>query len=552
LDTVQSTEEVREETRAAERRKQEEHIKQLQREWAEAKKELQEERSNARDFTSDRNQTLNNAVMQVEEMGKELANALKAVSVAESRASVAEARLSDLEKKIRSSDPKTLDMDSGGIVSLSDKEMSIELRTAKEEIEKLRGEVESSKSHMLQYKSIAQVNETALKQMESAHENFRLEAEKRQRSLEAELVSLRERVSELENDCIQKSEQLATAAAGKEDALLSASAEIASLREENLVKKSQIEAMNIQMSTLKNDLETEHEKWRVAQRNYERQVILLSETIQELTKTSQALAALQEEASELRKLADARGIENSELNAKWSEEKLMLEQQKNLAEKKYHELNEQNKLLHSRLEAKHLNSAEKNSRSGTISSGSTDSDHLEDSGLQRVVHYLRRTKEIAETEISLMRQEKLRLQSQLESALKMAESARGSLTAERASTRASLLTDDGIKSLQLQVSEMNLLRESNMQLREENKHNFEKCQEMREVAQKARMESENFENLLKTKQTELDLCMKEMEKLRMETDLHKKRVDEVRHICMGSYLQLLFVTGSYLQLLDAL
>ncbi|XP_010472779.1 PREDICTED: nuclear-pore anchor [Camelina sativa] len=528
LDTVQSTEEVREEARAAERRKQEEHIKQLEREWAEAKKELQEERSSARNITSDSNQTLKKAVMQVEEMGKELANSLKAVSVAESRASVAEARLSDLEKKIRASDPKVLDMDNGGIISLSDNEMSVELRIAKDEIEKLSGDVESSKSHMLQYKSIAQVNETALKQMESAHENFRLEAEKRQRSLEAELVALRERVSELENDCIQKSEQLATAAAGKEDALVSASAEIASLREESLVKNSQMEALNIQMSTLKNDLEMEHEKWRVAQRNYERQVILQSETIQELTKTSQALAALQEEASELRKLADARGIEISELNAKWSEQKLMLEQQKNLAEKKYHELNEQNKLLHSRLEAKHLNSAEKDSRSGKISSGSTNTDQPEDSGLQSVVNYLRRTKEIAETEISLMRQEKLRLQSQLESALKMAESARESLNAERASTRASLLTEDGIKSLQLQVSEMSLLRESNMQLREENKHNFEECQRLREVAQKARMESEDFENLLKKKQTELELCMKEMERLRMETDLQKKRVDELR------------------------
>lgn len=31
----------------------------------------------------------------------------------------------------------------------------------------------------------------------------------------------------------------------------------------------------------------------------------------------------------------------SELTSKWSEEKYMLEQQKNLAEKKYHELNEQ-------------------------------------------------------------------------------------------------------------------------------------------------------------------------------------------------------------------
>ncbi|RID56454.1 hypothetical protein BRARA_G03651 [Brassica rapa] len=528
LDTIQSTEEVREEARAAERRKQEEHIKQLEKEWAEAKKELQEERSNSRNSTSDRNQTLNNAVMQVEEMGKELANALKAVSAAESRASVAEARLSDLEKKIRSSDPKGLDMDSGGVVSLSDNEMSVELRTAKEEMEKLRGDVESSKSHMLQYKSIAQVNEIALKQMESAHENFRLEAEKRQESLEAELVSLRERVSELENDCLQKSEQITNAAAGKEDALVSASAEIASLREESLVKSSQIEAMNIQMSTMKDDLGKEHEKWCVAQRNYERQVILQSETIQELTKTSQALASLQEEASELRKLADSRGTEISELNSKWSEEKCMLEQQKNQAEKMYHELNEQNKLLHSRLEAMHLRSAEKDSRSGNLSSGSIDSDQLGDSGLQSVVNYLRRTKEIAETEISLMRQEKLRLQSQLESALKMAESARGSLNAERASTRASLLTEDEIKSLQLQVSEVNLLRESNMQLREENKHNFEECQRLREVAQKAKTDSENLENLLKQKQTELDLCISEMERLRKESDLEKKRVDELR------------------------
>lgn len=40
------------------------------------------------------------------------------------------------------------------------------------------------------------------------------------------------------------------------------------------------------------------------------QVILQSETIQELTKTSEALALLQEEASELRKLANAQKIEN--------------------------------------------------------------------------------------------------------------------------------------------------------------------------------------------------------------------------------------------------
>ncbi|CAH8354706.1 unnamed protein product [Eruca vesicaria subsp. sativa] len=401
LDTIQSAEEVREEARAAERRKQEEHIKQLEREWAEAKKELQEERSNSRNSTSDRNQTLNNAVMQVEQMGKELAHALKAVSAAESRASVAEARLSDLEKKIRSSDPKGLDMDSG-VVSLSDNE-----------------------------------------------------AEKRQESLEAELVSLRERVSELENDCLQKSEQIANAAAGKEDAL----------------------------------------------------VILQSETIQELTKTSQALASLQEEASELRKLADSRGSEISEHNSKWSEEKCMLEQQKNQAEKMYNELNEQISvdvlvtniplLLIPLCIRTNYSIADLRlcifAQLGKIAVLETY--HLE---AQNQINL----EILAETEISLMRQEKLRLQSQLESALKMAESARGSLNAERASTRASLLTEDEIKSLQLQ--------------------------RLRKVAQKAKTDSENLENLLKQKQTELDLCVREIERLRKESDLEKKRVDELR------------------------
>lgn len=56
-----------------------------------------------------------------------------------------------------------------------------------------------------------------------------------------------------------------------------------------------------------------------------------------------------------------------------------------------------------------------------------------------------------------------------------------------------------------------------------------KHQRLREVAQKARMESENLENVLKQKQTELDLSLKEMESLRMETDLQKKRVDEASH-----------------------
>lgn len=62
----------------------------MQKEWAEAKKDLQQERDDARTLRLEREGTLSSAMKQVEDMGKELANALHAVATAESKAAVAE------------------------------------------------------------------------------------------------------------------------------------------------------------------------------------------------------------------------------------------------------------------------------------------------------------------------------------------------------------------------------------------------------------------------------------------------------------------------------
>lgn len=78
-----------------------------------------------------------------------------------------------------------------------------------------------------------------------------------------------------------------------------------------------------------------------------------------------------------------------------------------------------------------------------------------------------------------------------------------------------------------------------------------KLQRLREVSQKARTDFENSENLLKQKQTELDLCMKETERLRKEIDLQKRRVDEVRHFKLLSlyiYLRILTIVFHFVKL----
>ncbi|OMO78493.1 Tetratricopeptide, MLP1/MLP2-like protein [Corchorus capsularis] len=542
LDTIQSAQEVREEARGMDKRRQEEYVKQIEKEWAEAKKQLQEERNNAHGLMSDREQTLKNAMKQVDEMGKELANALRACAAAEARAAVSEARLSDLEKKLKSSDVKMLEIDGGGGPSSTSTNEIVELPLTKEQIDALKEEAKANRDHMLEYKNIAEMHEAALKQMELAHESFKIEADNVKRSLEAELGSLKEKVSQLENETSLRSEEVASATAGKEEALLSALAEIKILKEETAVKSSQIVALEIQISSIKENLEKEHEKWRAAQANYERQVILQSETIQELTRTSQALALLQREASELRELADTHKRETAELKGKWEVERSTLEESRKNAEKRYDELNEQNKILHNRIETLHIQLAEKDCGSSILVSGGTVSDPLGDSGLQNVVSYLRRTKEIAETEISLLKQEKLRLQSQLENALKTAETARATLTDERANSRAVLMTKEEIKSLQHQVMEMNILRESNMQLREESKRNFEECQKLREIAQKNRIEYEIVEHQLMERKIELEASKKEIEIHRTERDLLEKRVSELlerlRHIDVEDYNRL--------------
>ena len=57
---------------------------------AEAKKEVQQELNHVRALTSDREDIMKSAVRQVEEMREELADALHAVTAAETRAAVAE------------------------------------------------------------------------------------------------------------------------------------------------------------------------------------------------------------------------------------------------------------------------------------------------------------------------------------------------------------------------------------------------------------------------------------------------------------------------------
>lgn len=527
LDTIQNVDEIRESSRQAERKRLEDDLNRLQREWVEAKKELQVERDHVRNLTLEREQTVKQAMSQVESMSKDLADALRAVSAAEARAIIAEARNSDLVADLR----KVEDKASGKVMdtssSVAEEEVIMELQKAREVIEHLKEDLQASNQHTEQFKYIAQANEDALRQIESAHEHFKTEAGKLKQSLESEVSALKKRISDLEVEVTEKEMAAASAMEEKEKVLINFSKEITAIADDNHLKTGQLEEAQICITALKADLEKEHQNWRTAQSNYERQVVLQGETIQELDKTSKTLATLQEEVLDLRKVAGTMKDEYESSKVSWEMEKASLQSSKVDTEKKYKEVDEQNKLLLDRLEAMHIKIAEKERNEMGITVHGQSVDDQSESDFQNVIHYLRRSKETADTEISLLKQERMRLQKQLESALRASETAQAALRKERENTRAAIYTDEEFSSLQCRVAETNLLRESNAQLRDENKRNFEECQELRDRLQNVQLEIEQLRKSVREKDIELDAAQKELEMQKMETGRWENRVSKL-------------------------
>lgn len=68
----------------------------MQKEWTEARRELESERLRVGNLTIHRDQSVNQALDRVDTLRKELTDALKALSTAETRAQVAEVRPSCL------------------------------------------------------------------------------------------------------------------------------------------------------------------------------------------------------------------------------------------------------------------------------------------------------------------------------------------------------------------------------------------------------------------------------------------------------------------------
>lgn len=536
LDTLQTSEEARESVKAGEKKKLEDELNNLQKEWAEARRELEMERARGRDLINQRDRAVSEALERVEAVSKELADALKSLSAAETRAQVAEARCMDLEMSLKKSDDKVL-LALGGAKTVVhedsvavdvDSEIMLSLQQAKGELERVNEDLAAAKVHTDQYKKIALVSEEALKQMEGAYENYKEESERRKEALASEVRDLQKRLNDVEMEVLEKDKATGALLDEKDTALTNALKEISSLKESLSIKEQAIVEADGRITTLKQEVDKLHQQWRDAQNNYERQVLLQADTIRDLTITSDKLSNLESVERSLREQAESAQAELEMLQVSMAMEKSRLEGEKLEVEKKVKELDEQNQKLLDRLEGVHVLPAVTEQKPPVTASESGQTSEVSvESDLQNVIRFLRRSKETVDTELTLMKQERVRLQKQLEGAHRAAEEAQASLRREHESSRASLYSDEEFRTLQAQVRELNLLRESNAELREENKKGFEDCKEWQEKAREARAELEPLRKLLREKEVDLEASGRILESQKAQTQRWEKRVRQM-------------------------
>lgn len=531
LDSIDTVKEVQESMRSAEKKKLEDEVHRMQKEWVEMKHELDSERAHTRHLSHERDLVFKQTVDRIESMSKELADVLQKVSAAETRAHLAEARCVELETILKKAEEKIAVMasrrknakDVDFEPNMEVVSMPEQLEQSREEIERLKEELDASKNHIDQYKRLAQHNEEALLQMQDTHNRFKGESEKTKEHLGSELTSIKEKAADLEKLLSEKESELATAISEREHALNCAEKEIILLREADSGKRTLLDQAEERIKAFKSELDKEHQQWRTAQNNYERQVLLQADTIRELTMVSERNAILEKEVLEFRAKAELSVTDLTSAGVAWEMEKASLQSENDSLAHKIKELEEQNRILLDQVEATHILVPENDKNHGDH----TKTPENIGSELQDVIRYLRRSKEASDLEISLLKQERLRLQKQLESTLRAAEEARANLRHEHENTRLALCSEEEFKSLQAQVREMTLLRESNDQLRLENKRNFEECQVLHERLQRGQEEVESLRKLLRDREVELEATSKTVELQKAEISRWENRVSQL-------------------------
>jgi nucleoprotein TPR len=349
-------------------------------------------------------------------------------------------------------------------------ELENEVQELKNSLDLLNVQLENAKQQAEQFRQLSRDMEEELTSLNESHDQYREEmdaslatktnaANELQQRVEALTMELSNSNNELnmlrdsQGDVVRKYEE-------KERMLTS---DIARLKDEE-------ERYKETARFHQQDLRAQAEIATKAQQDYEQELVKHAEAAKLLQQIRAEHNELRTQSAAWRAEAESAKLSLAQSEQSWEERRQQLEQEISEIKTRREDVDAQNKLLHKQLDSvtSQITSLQQNRAQvdgeGPLASVADTATE----GLRELNNYLRREKEILEVQYDIKLQEAKRLQQQVEYSQSQLDEARLKLDQERRAHADSSRSSLTHKELMDKLNELNLIRESNVTLRNEN------------------------------------------------------------------------------------
>ncbi|KAE8386899.1 hypothetical protein BDV23DRAFT_137008 [Aspergillus alliaceus] len=417
-----------------------------------------------------------------------------------------------------------------------EQELGIQVAELKRDLDLAKGEFEHAKEQVEDYKAISQGAEERLESATETHEQYREETERLVEEKDKKIQDLEKRIEEISTELSTTNSELSKlrdeqgdVARRLEEQKTVLESEIARLKDEN---ERQLAAAQFHQA----DLKAQAEISQHAQQNYESELVKHAEAAKNLQLVRSEVNQLKLELVESRTQVDTYKKDLAQKEDSWNELKVRYESEISELQKRREEVLHQNSLLHSQLEnITNQISALQRDRANihdTEDEGENTAPNLE--GLQEVIKFLRREKEIVDVQYHLSTQESKRLRQQLEYTQSQLDEARLKLEQQRRAAADSEHTALSHNKLIETLNELNLFRESSVTLRNQVKQAesalAEKSARVDELVQQMEpLETRirELENVVETKDGEMKLLQADRDRWQQRTQNILQKYDRV-------------------------
>jgi nucleoprotein TPR len=411
-----------------------------------------------------------------------------------------------------------------------EQELLIEISELKRDFDLAKGELAHAKEQVEEYRAISQSTEERMEAEADTHAQYREETDRLIEEKDKKIQDLESRIEEISSELSTTNTEISKLRDEQGEATRHLEEQKANLESEITRLKDDNERHVAAAQCHQDDLKAQSDISQNLQKNYEAELIKHAEAAKNVQAVRAEANKLKLDMVELRTQAETYKKDLAQKEESWLEQKARYEGELTEVQKRREEVNHQNSILHTQLEGITAQiAALKRDRASVLEGDEQDADQAAPDleGLQEVIKYLRREKEIVEVQYHLSTQEAKRLRQQFEHTQSQLDETRLKLEQQRRATADNEHNTLSHNKLMDTLNELNLFRESSVTLRNQVKETeatlAEKSARVDELSQAIEplgTKIRELEGIIEAKDGEMQL-------LQADRDHYQKRVQNI-------------------------